>query len=148
VTAPRGKVMFSYCRHPKKRKEQRREFCFFLLVQLMMMMMMMILIMITMLRAAVHLRTTSLLVTDSCCRGGIVHSRCGCSCARIERPESPKTIWRFHASTSNSSSGRTWLHTHTHLRQIYHTYAQQGIRVCGDDHCEPPKRQSKNPNAL
>ena len=55
-----------------------------------------------MLRAAVHLRTTSLLVMDSCCRGGIVHSRFGCSCARIERPESPKALWRFRASTSNS----------------------------------------------
>ena len=25
VTAPRGKVMFSYCRHPKKRKEQKQK---------------------------------------------------------------------------------------------------------------------------
>ena len=42
-----------------------------------MMIMMMILMMMTMLRAAVHLRTTSLLVMDSCCRGGIAHSGFG-----------------------------------------------------------------------
>ena len=27
---------------------------------------------------------------------------------------------------------------HTHIRHIHHIYAQQGIRVCEDDHFEPP----------
>ena len=38
--------------------------------------------------------------------------------------------------------------TNTHIRQIDHTYAQQDIRVCGDDHFQPPKRQYKIPKAL
>ena len=40
----------------------------------------------------------------------------GCSRALFVRPESPKALWRFRASTSNSLSGRSWLqHTHTLL---------------------------------
>ena len=37
---------------------------------------------------------------------------------------------------------------HTHIRHIHQTYAQQDIRVCGDDHFQPPKRQYSNPKAL
>ena len=70
---------------------------------------------------------------DSRCRGGIVHTRFGCSRALLVRPLRPTALWRFRASTSNSPSSRTWPHTNTHLRYIHHTYAQQGIRVCGDD---------------
>ena len=90
----------------------------------------------TLVFVALHLRKTSLLVEDSCCRGGIVHSRCVCSRARSVRRESPKALWRFRVSTSNSPSGRTRLYTNTptHVRYIYQTYAQQGIQVCEDDH--------------
>ena len=94
------------------------------------------------------LRIANRVVMDSCCRGGIVHIRCGYSCERSVRPKSSKALWRFRASTSNSPSGRSRPPTYTLVRHIYHTYAQQGIRVCGDDHCEPPKLQSKNPKAL
>ena len=88
-----------------------------------------------------HLRKTSLLVEDSYCRGGIVNIRFGCSRALFERPQSPTALWRFRASTSNSLIGRSWPHFHTHLRQIDHTYARQDIRVCEDDHVEPPNWQ-------
>ena len=81
-----------------------------------------------------HLRIANHLVMDSCCRGGIVHIRCGCSRALSKRPQSPTALWRFRVSTSNSPSGRTWLHTHTPIRHIHQTYARQDIRVCGDDH--------------
>jgi len=81
-----------------------------------------------------HVRIANRVVMDSCCRGGIVHSRRGCSCVLLVRPNSPKALWRFRASTSNSPSGRSWLQTHTQIRHIDHTYAQQDIRVCGDDH--------------
>jgi len=37
----------------------------------------------------------------------------GCSRALVERPESPKALWRFRVSTSNSPSGRSWLHPYT-----------------------------------
>ena len=93
---------------------------------------------------ALHVRIANRLVTDSCCRGGIVNTRFGCSCERIVRPQSPNALWRFRASTSNNPSGRSRLHTYTHLRKIrhiHHTFAQQDIRVCGDDHFEPQKRQ-------
>ena len=44
--------------------------------------------------------------------------------------------WPFSAANSHA------------LRYIYHTYAQQDIRVCGDDHFQPPKWQYLNPKAL
>ena len=87
-----------------------------------------------------RVRIANLLVTGSCCRGGIVNIRFGCSSALLERRRRPKALWRFRVSTSNSlSGGRTRLHAHTPTRHIDHTYAQQGIRVCGDDHFQPPK---------
>ena len=52
-------------------------------------------------------RTTNQLGEDSCCRGGIVNIRGGCSRALLVRPQSPKALWRFRASTSNSPSGRS-----------------------------------------
>ena len=39
-----------------------------------------------------HLCKTKQMVMDSCCRGGIVHTRCGCSCALLVRPYSPKAL--------------------------------------------------------
>jgi hypothetical protein len=98
--------------------------------------------------AILHIRIANHLVMDSCCRGGIVRIRGGCSRALLVRPNSPKALWRFRASTSNSPSGLLWLHTHTSVRQIYHTYAQQDIRVWGDDLFEPPTRQFSHPKAL
>jgi len=84
---------------------------------------------------------------DSCCRGGIVNIRGGFCGALLERLGCPKELWRFRASTSNSPSGRSWLHANTHTR-IYQTYAQQDIRVCEDGHFQPQKRQYENPKAL
>ena len=97
---------------------------------------------------ALLVRIANRLVTDSCCRGGIVHIRGGCSCALFVRPQSPKALWRFRVSTSNSRSDRSRLQTYTHLRYICHTYAQQDIRVYEDDHIQPPKRHFSNPKAL
>ena len=85
-------------------------------------------------RVTPRARIANLLVEDSCCRGGIVHIRGGRSRALLVRPKSPKALWRFRASTSNSLSGRSRPQTNTQLRYIYHTYARQDIRVCGDDH--------------
>ena len=95
-----------------------------------------------------HLRIANHLVMDSCCRGGIVNIRGGCSRALFVPPKSPTALWRFRASTSNSLSGRSRLHARTHMPYIYDTYAQQDIRVRGDDHLQPPKRQFSNPKAL
>jgi len=95
-----------------------------------------------------HVRIANHVVEDSCCRGGIVHIRGVYSCERLVRPQSSTAIWRFRASTSNSLNGRSRPPKNTQFRHIYHTYAQQDIRVCGDDHCEPPKRQFSNPKAL
>ena len=98
--------------------------------------------------AILHLRIANRLVMGSCCRGGIVRIRGGCSRARsVWRPR-PKALWRFRASTSNSPSGRTWLHPYTQIHRIDQIYAQQGIGVCGDDHFQPPKWQCPNPKAL
>ena len=99
--------------------------------------------------AILHLRIANRLVMGSCCRGGIVRIRGGCSRARSVRPKSSKALWRFRVSTSNSPSGRSWPHTHTHTRYIDHAYAQQDIRVCGDDHFQPHKWQfSESQGAL
>ena len=53
-----------------------------------------ILMMMMMIRtcAILHIRIANHLVMDSCCRGGIVHTRCGCSCALLVRPYSPKAL--------------------------------------------------------
>ena len=99
-------------------------------------------------RATFHLRIANRVGEDSCCRGGIVNTRGGCSRALLVQPNSPKALWRFRVSTSDILSGRSWLQTYTHMRHIHHTFAQQGIRVCGDDHFEPPKCQFSNPKAL
>ena len=107
-----------------------------------------ILILILSRRVTRRFRIANHMVMDSCCRGGIVHIRFGCSRALFVPPKSPTALWRFRASTSNSLSGRTWLHARTQTRYIYQTYAQQDIRVCGDDHLQPPKRQFLNPKAL
>ena len=95
-----------------------------------------------------RLRIANQMVMDSCCRGGIVNTRVCCSRVPRIRPESPKAVWRFRVSTSNSPSGRTWPHSDTPVPQVDHTYAQQDIRVCGDDHIQPPMRQFSNPKAL
>ena len=95
-----------------------------------------------------RVRIANHMVMDSRCRGGIVHSRFGCSRARGVRPESSTALWRFRASTSNSRSGRAWPPTDTHLRYIYHTFAQQDIRVYEGDHFQPPKLQFSHPKAL
>ena len=94
------------------------------------------------------LRETNRLGEDSRCRGGIVNTRGGRSRAPSVPPERSKALWRFRASTSNSPSGRSWPHTHTQLCYIDQTHAQQDIRVCGDDHLKPPKRQFPNHKAL
>ena len=67
-----------------------------------------------------HLRIANHLVMDSCCRGGIVDTRGGCSCALRKPPKSPTALWRFRASTSNSLSGRSRLHARTKIRDIDH----------------------------
>ena len=84
-------------------------------------------------RVTLRLRIANQVVMDSRCRGGIVHIRCGCCRALLQRRHRPKALWRFRVSTSNILSGRSWLPTYTH-RHISQTYAQQDIRVCGDDH--------------
>ena len=95
-----------------------------------------------------HLRIANQVGEGSYCRGGIVNIRGVCSRALLVQPNSPKALWRFRVSTSNSPSGRSWPPTDTALRQIYHTYARQDIRVCEDDHFQPPKWQFPNPKAL
>ena len=99
-------------------------------------------------RITFRLRISNRVGEDSCCRGGNVHSRVGCSRERLARRDSPTALWRFRASTSKSPSGRSRLHSHTHIRYIYHICVQQDIRVCGDDHFDAPLRQYPNPKAL
>ena len=72
------------------------------------------------------LRIANQVVMDSRCRGGIVHIRDVCSRAPSVPPERSKALWRFRVSTSNSPSGRSWLHPYTHTR-IDQIYAQQDI---------------------
>jgi len=109
-----------------------------------------ILILIPILNITLRPRIANRVGEDSYCRGGIVNTRRGRSRALFVRPEIPKALWRFRASTSNSLRGLMWPHTHTQvrIRDIDHIYAQQDIRVCGDDHFEPPLRQFSNPKAL
>ena len=115
---------------------------------MMMTMMMMMMTTTTLACVVLRLRIANQMVMDSCCRGGIVHSRFGCSRVLLVWPQSSTALWRFRVSTSNSPSCRTWPPTDTHLRYIYHTYAQQDIRVYEVDHLQPPKRQYPNPKAL
>ena len=108
----------------------------------------MMMMMMTTFRVVLHARIANRVVEGSCCRGGIVNTRVGCSRARSVRRKSPKALWRFRVSTSNSLIDRSGLQPHTPIRYIDHICAQQGIRVCEDDHFEPPIRQYANPKAL
>jgi len=99
-------------------------------------------------RGALRSRTTSLLGEDSYCRGSIVNIRGGRSRALLVRRRRPKALWRFRASTSNSLSGRSRPTTDTPIRHNHQIYAQQDIRVCGDDHFQPPLPQFPNTKAL
>ena len=99
-------------------------------------------------RVTLRVRIANWTGEDSRCRGGIVHIRGGCSCVRGIRRHCSTALWRFRASTSNSPSGRSWLHSHTPIRYIYQIYSEQGIRICGGDHFEPPNRQFSTPKAL
>ena len=118
-----------------------------ILILILILILMMILILI-LTRVTLRVRITKRVGECSYCRGGIVNTRGGCSRALFVRRPRPKALWRFRASTSNSPSGRTRLHFHTQIRYIYHTYAQQDIRVCEDDLLKPPLRQLPNPMAL
>ena len=99
-------------------------------------------------RITFRLRIANRAGEDSCCRGGIVNTRFGRSRALFVRPNSFTALWRFRASTSNILIDRYMPHAYTPIRQIHQIYAQQDIRVCGDDHFEPPKRQFLNPKAF
>ena len=88
-----------------------------------------------------HVRIANHVVEDSCCRGGIVNTRFGRSCALFVRAQSPKALWRFRVSTANSLSSRSRLHFDTRIRYIDQIYARQDIRVCGDDFFELQNRQ-------
>ena len=88
-------------------------------------------------RVTLHLRIANQVGEDSRCRGGIVNSRFRCICALFVPPKRSNALWRFRVSTSNSPSGRTWLHPYTQIHRIDQIYAQQDIRVCEDDHFEP-----------
>jgi len=91
-------------------------------------------------RATLRARIANQVGEDSCCRGGIVHIQCGCSCALAYGVDCPKALWRFRASTSNSLSSRT-LAAHVHasfvifikftLNKIFE-YVEMTI-------CKPPK---------
>ena len=63
-----------------------------------------ILILILSRRVTRRFRIANHMVMDSCCRGGIVDTRGGCSRALFVPPKSPTALWRFRASTSNSLS--------------------------------------------
>ena len=71
--------------------------------------------------AILHIRIANRLVMGSCCRGGIVNIRGGCSRTLLVRPRRSTALWRFRASTSNSPSGRSWLHT-IHAYSSYLSY--------------------------
>jgi hypothetical protein len=96
---------------------------------------------IILVRVTLRVRIAMQVGEGSRCRGGIVHIRFGYSCALLVRRPRPKALWRFRVSTSNSLSDRSWPPTNTQIREIYRTYAQQDIQVCGDDHFQPPMRQ-------
>ena len=115
---------------------------------MMMTMMMMMMTTTTLACVVLRLRIANQMVMDSCCRGGIVHSRFGCSRVLLVWPQSSTALWRFRVSTSNSPSCRTWPLPNTPMCHIDQTHAQQDIRVYEDDHIEPQNRQYHNPKAL
>ena len=88
------------------------------------------------------LRKTNLLGEGSCCRGGIVNSECTC-CSRALAIRRPRLSLSLFSISNSPSGGRTRLHAHTPTCHIYHTYAQQGIRVCGADPFQPPNRRAE-----
>ena len=82
-----------------------------------------------------HVRIANHVVEDSCCRGGIVNSRGGCSCELLVRPNRSQGALAVSCKYFKQSK---WPYsaaqTNTHHRHIYQTYAQQDIRVYEGDH--------------
>ena len=98
--------------------------------------------------AILHIRIANRLVMGSCCRGGIVRIRGGCSRARSVRPKSSKALWRFRASTSNSPSGRSWPHTHTHIAILIMLTLNKIFEYVEMTISSRPSGSSPNPKAL
>ena len=97
---------------------------------------------------ALRTRTANRLVEDSRFRGGSANIRDDRARAPIPRLCNRTALGRPRASTSNSPSDLARPQTNTHLRDIDRMHAQRDIRGYGDDHIEPPQRQSSNPTAL
>jgi len=76
----------------------------------------------------------------------------GCGDDHFQPPRrqfsNPKALWRLRVSTSSSLSDHSRPHTHTQIRYIHRIHARRDIRGCGDDHFQPPWRQSSNPTAF
>ena len=97
---------------------------------------------IILVRVTLRVRIANPMVKGSCYRGGIVHIRFGSFlCASRTASSSHGALavsckyfkqskWPFLAACA-----------HAYFVDIYHTYAQQDIRVYEDDHFEPPMRQ-------
>ena len=94
----------------------------------------MMMMMMTTFRVVLHARIANQMGEGSCCRGGIVNTRGGCSRALLVRRHCSTALWRFRVSTSNSLNGRSRPHSYTQIRYIDHTYVQQDIQVYEDDH--------------
>ena len=80
-----------------------------------------ILILILILNITLRPRIANQMVMGSRCRGGIVHSRGGCSRARTRTAPSPKALWRFRVSTSNSLKW-PFLAAYSHAHRSYLSY--------------------------
>ena len=85
-----------------------------------------------------NLRIANRVGEDSCCRGGIVHIRGGCSRALLVRPIVPRRFGGFVQVLQTVQVAVLGRNLHA-SRYIYQIYAQQDIRVYEDDHFSRPR---------
>ena len=91
-------------------------------------------------RATFHLRIANRVGEDSCCRGGIVNTRCGCSSCASSYGHSPTALWRFRVSTSNILIDR-YMPPHTRTFVIFIILTLNKIFEYVEMTIWPPKRQ-------
>ena len=97
---------------------------------------------ILLVNVVLHVRIANQVVMDSRCREGIVNIPGGCSRALVVQRRRPTALWPFRVKTSDSPSDLSRLHRHNKRAiRVCHIYAQQGIRVYGDDRCQLLMRQ-------
>ena len=97
---------------------------------------------------ALHVRIANHLVEDSCCRGGIVNTRFGCSRARLVRPESQGALAVSCKYFKQSKWPFSAAYTHAHIAIFIKLTLNKIFEYVEMTIFSRPSGSSPNPKAL